>query len=582
MFILILFAFVAGIVTILSPCILPILPIVLSGSVTGGKIRPYGVIVGFIASFTFFTLFLSIIVKATGISASNVRLLSVFVLAVFGLTILIPRLQEIFEKLASRLTALAPKKQENEGFLGGILIGISLGLVWTPCVGPILASVLTIAAGAAVGGEAILITLAFSFGTSIPLLLITHGGRTLLAKVPWLVKNSGKIQKAFGVLMIATALGIFFNLDRKFQAYILTKFPAYGAGLTAFENNKFVLTQLDRLEKKSNEKKKGVERMIDFLDTDLGTAPELKPGGRWFNLPADRQIDSGLTMEELRGKVVLIDFWTYTCINCIRTLPYLKTWHYKYKDKGLVIIGVHTPEFEFEKDPQNVADAIKDFEITYPVMQDNDYATWNAYNNRYWPAKYLIDAEGKIYYTHFGEGAYNQTEKAIQTLLAKIDQDVSDTSIDNPDYSVSADTREAYLGYRRMEYLAPPQQVELFTPTQFKLPGTVPINTFAFDGVWRISDYYATPQLGSTLVLHFDAAQVFLVMKPKGPDAGQVNIIIDGNSAGREAGADVINGIVTVDSDRLYKLIKLDQQGKHILKLEFLDNHLELYAFTFG
>lgn len=316
--------------------------------------------------------------------------------------------------------------------------------------------------------------------------------------------------------------------------------------------------------------------MLDFLKSDLGTAPEFIPGGVWFN-------SKPLTMAELRGKVVLVDFWTYTCINCIRTLPYLKTWHDKYKDKGLVIVGVHTPEFAFEKDPKNVETAIRDFGITYPVMQDNNYATWEAYNNRYWPAKYLVDKDGKIYYTHFGEGAYDQTEKTIQTLLSQIGQDVSGDIINNPAYSISAKTRETYLGYQRIEFLSSPERVQPNKPASYTVPTNVPKNTFALDGTWTVGDEYAIPVKGSSLVLHFDAAQVFLVMRPKSPGTnGQIKITLDSKEITIQAGDDVKNEMVTVENDRLYKLIKLSQSGAHFLKLEFLDDNLELFAFTFG
>src|SRR3989344_9651039 len=368
------FAFLAGIVTILSPCILPVLPVVLSGGISGGKQRPLGIVAGFISSFTFFTLFLTSIVRATGVSPDALRSVSVVVIIAFGLSLLVPKLQAFIEQFLSRVSSLA-KRTERSDFAGGIFIGASLGLVWTPCVGPILASVISLALTGTVTTTAFFITLAYSIGTAIPMLAIVWGGRALLQKVPWLVASTGKIQKIFGLLMILTALAIATNLDRKFQTYILTTFPQYGVGLTKLEDNPIVKKQL-----------------VDMQTNDRQTAPELTAGGQWFN-------SEPLTLSQLKGKVVLVDFWTYTCINCIRTLPYLKNWYAKYKDKGFVIIGVHTPEFEFEKDASNVARAIADFGLEYPVMQDNDYATWRAYDNRYWAAKYLIDKEGKIRYT---------------------------------------------------------------------------------------------------------------------------------------------------------------------------------------
>lgn len=244
MILLVAFSFLAGIVTILSPCILPILPIVLSGSLTGGKFRPFGIVTGFIISFTFFTLALSMLVRLTGISADFLRLFSMVIIAGFGLSLLLPKFQVLMERLFTGLSNLTPKQSENSGFKGGILLGLSLGLVWTPCVGPIIASVITLAASSSVTASAFFIIIAYSIGTSIPMLAIIYGGRQLLSKVPWLTNNTVKIQKAFGVLMILTALAIFFNLDRKFQTYILDKFPNYGTRLTSLEDNQTVRDQL--------------------------------------------------------------------------------------------------------------------------------------------------------------------------------------------------------------------------------------------------------------------------------------------------------------------------------------------------
>lgn len=544
---LVLFAFLGGMVTILSPCILPILPIVLSGSVTGGRERPWGVITGFIASFTFFTLFLSMIVKATNVSADALRTISVVIIAGFGISLLIPAFQMITERLFSRLTRLVPQTGVTRSdFFGGLLIGASLGLLWTPCVGPILASIIALAATSQVTADTIVITAAYAVGTAIPLLAITYGGRSLLTKNPWLVTNTGRIQKAFGLLMIITALGIFFQVDRKFQAYILDRFPNYGAGLTKLEDTSSVRNALQQVQRKES--------------TMESNAPELILGGTWFN-------SEPLSIKSLRGQVVLVDFWTYTCINCIRTLPYLKAWHTKYSSKGLTIIGVHTPEFAFEKNPDNVARAIKDFGIEYPVMQDNDYATWNAYANRYWPAKYLVDKNGKIRYTHFGEGDYDETEKVIQELLGQTGP------IDNPQYHISARTPETYLGNWRIANIASPEEIVQDVATLYSIPPKLARNTFALGGTWTVGYEYAMPATGAKLVFRFDAADVFLVMRPKtGASSGRVRVTLDGDFVKE----------VNVDADKLYTLIELPIAGEHLLELEFLDTTLELYAFTFG
>ena len=487
MILLIIFAFLAGIITVLSPCILPILPIILTSSIGGvetGKRRPIGVVTGFILSFTFFTLFLSTIVRLSGIPAETLRFISVFVVAGFGLSLLIPQFQVFFEHLFSKLTGFVPNSKGKTGFSGGLLIGLSVGLLWTPCVGPILASVISLALTGTVTFDAFLITLSYSLGTAIPMFLIMMGGQNALRRVPWLLSNLGHIQKLFGVLMIVTAVGIFFNIDRKFQTFILDTFPQYGTGLTILEDNDVIRNALDETS--------GVEKMMtpgNNLNSGLllpkgRKAAEIIAGGNWYN-------SDGLTLAELKGKVVLIDFWTYSCINCQRTLPYLREWHQKYNDKGLVIIGVHSPEFEFEKNGKNVADAISDFQLSYPVVQDNDFLTWRAYNNRYWPAKYFIDKNGDIRYQHFGEGKYDESEKVIQELLKEAGStDISQT-IQNPTYEIDAKTRELYLGYERIEYLFSTETISKDSKRTYSKPAILGNNQFAFEGDWTIKKNFA-------------------------------------------------------------------------------------------
>ncbi len=249
MILLIAFAFLAGVITVLSPCILPILPIILTSSIGGvntGKSRPLGVVTGFILSFTFFTLFLSTIVRLSGIPAETLRFVSVIVVAGFGVSLLVPQFQVFVERLFSRLAVLMPNNQRKAGFSGGLLIGFSVGLLWTPCVGPILASVISLAITGTVTFDAFLITLAYSLGTAIPMFLIMLGGQNALRRVPWLLSNLGHIQKIFGILMILTAIGIFFNIDRKFQTFVLNTFPQYGTGLTTIEDNEIIRNQLNK------------------------------------------------------------------------------------------------------------------------------------------------------------------------------------------------------------------------------------------------------------------------------------------------------------------------------------------------
>lgn len=558
MVILVLFAFLAGVVTLLSPCILPILPIILSGSVIGGKKRPWGVVIGFILSFTFFTLFLATVVRVIGIPADSLRTFSIVVIFVFGLSLFLPVLRHVLERLLVRFSTFSPRLDQESGFWGGVLVGVSIGLVWTPCVGPILASVISLALTGTVTSSAVIITLAYATGTALPMLAIVYGGRNLLVKVPWLVNNTARIQQMFGLLMILTAVAIFFNYDRKFQAYVLDKFPNYGVGLTKIEDNPLVQQELDVGRDKEEDMGKP---LYNFLPNE-GRAPEIIPGGQWFNLPEDEQ---SLTMTGLRGKVVLIDFWTYTCINCIRTLPYLRSWHEKYADDGLVIIGVHAPEFEFEKSAENLAKAIQDFDLKYPIVQDNNFDTWNAYKNHYWPAKYLVDKQGNVRFHHFGEGEYDKTEELIQKLL-----DISG-EINNPRYKVQSRTPELYLGTARIAYFASNERWEKDKQVTYSFPMRLNLNRFAYEGDWTITEEYSQPQENARLKLRFQAKDVFLVMRPKNAN-GQVGVYLNDKKV----------DTITVDSDRLYELIKLDRPGDHVLMLEFLDSNLEIFAFTFG
>lgn len=574
MFLLIGFAFLAGIVTILSPCILPVLPIILTSTIGGqeiGKSRPLGVVIGFILSFTFFTLFLSTIVKLTGIPADFLRYFSIIVIVSFGISLLIPKFQVFLEKLFSRLAGFMPQSQNKKGFGGGLVIGFSLGLLWTPCVGPILASVISLAISGTVTFNAFLITLFYSLGTALPMFLIMLGGQNALRRVPWLLANTGKIQKAFGVLMILTAVGIFFNIDRRFQTYILSVFPNYGVGLTKFEENDNVTQQLKNINK-TEIKKEDMGKASSDLTPKGPKAPEIIPGGVWFN-------SSPLKLSDLHGKVVVIDFWTYSCINCQRTLPYLRAWYEKYKDKGLVIIGVHAPEFEFEKNEKNVGQAIKDFGLSYPIVQDNDFNTWRAYDNHYWPAKYVIDKDGYVRFKHFGEGSYDETEKVIQDLLKEAGSKNVSTEVSNPSYKTYSQTPESYLGYSRIEYLSSPEDITKDALGSYTVPESLDDNQFAYEGSWNVMQEYANPQKGAKLYLNFEAKEVFLVMRTKGTPA-KVRVYIDDKI--QYFGVDNKNGIVTIDQDRLYKLIYLPQPGRHILKLEFDDNNAELFAFTFG
>src|SRR3989338_4195563 len=402
MAILLFFAFLSGLVTILAPCIWPILPIVLSASATGGKKKPLGITLGILGSFGLFTLTIAYLVRLFPIDPEVFRYIAVFIIGALGIVMIVPALGSVLEGYVSRLSGrFSVKGNEQSGFFGGVVVGASLGIVWTPCAGPILGTIAALSATRSLNADIVLVTMVYLIGVGIPLFLFASGSRAMVTRSRILNKYTGQVQQIFGILMVLTAIAIYTGYDRTLQAKLLDTIPSYSQFLNDLEGSQTVRDELGRLKRKENVDQKETEVEMNFPRADrlpkLRKAPELVGIHQWLNSEPQ-------TLESLRGKVVLIDFWTYTCINCIRTLPHLKQWYETYKDDGFFIIGVHTPEFEFEKKTENVEMAIKQYGLTYPVAQDNNYSTWRAYDNHYWPAKYLIDAEGYIRYTHFGEG----------------------------------------------------------------------------------------------------------------------------------------------------------------------------------
>lgn len=595
MLLLLLFAFVSGLVTILAPCIWPLLPIILSSSIVQkGHARPLGITLGIMLSFAIFTLTISTIVMYFHFDPNILRLVAVVVIGFLGLTMVIPSLTTFTEVLINKISSLFSQKlssSQGSSFSGGLITGLSLGIVWSPCAGPILASIATLAATSQVSLHLVLITIAYVTGVGIPLFFFAYGGQQLIHNTKFISRYLGRVQQVFGVLMILTALAIYTNYDKTIQLKLLDLFPQYSQVLTQFENAKEVQQQLDILKGKTPTQSDDIR--IDSLLNKNYKAPEFTGITNWLNLSSSDLV--GLSLLDLRGRVVLVDFWTYTCINCIRTLPHVTSWYDKYRDQGFVVVGVHTPEFEFEKKTENVENAIKQYNIHYPVAQDNDYATWNAYKNRYWPAKYLIDADGNIRYVHFGEGKYEETEQAIQELLREAGNQVEGNTIDMPDETPKTRlSPETYLGSGRMQYYYPSGSVGNGQQT-FTLSDNLPENSFSFGGIWTITDEYAIAGKNAVITYNFTADKVFLVLRPgKGTNGtcspglvcsnpGQIKVFIDGKVVdSANAGEDTKDGIAIIDSDRLYNLIDLrGKTGNHTLRLEF-DEGIQAFAFTFG
>ncbi len=582
MVLLMLFALLAGAATALSPCVLPVLPAILGAGVGGGRRRPVGIVTGLVLAFTFATVALVYVIEALGLPDDLVRTLAIVTLLLFGVTLLIPGLGDRIEAFGSRI-APGPARVGGEGFGSGLLLGASLGLVYTPCAGPILAGVITVSAAQDFTAGKLAVAFAYALGSGVVLYGLMLGGRRLVDRVKparvW-------VQAATGAVMVVVALAMIADLDLKFQSAIASDLPSFLVNPSAgLEDSDAVSDDLAAVRGGDGASEGGAAEAAAGEELpDYGAAPDFAATQEWFNT-ADDEALSIADLTRGQGRVVLVDFWTYTCINCIRTLPYLTSWDEEYRDDGLTIVGVHAPEFPFERDAGNVADAIDEYGIEYPVVQDNEFGTWTAFGNQYWPAKYLIDAKGNVRYVHFGEGSYEETERAIRSLLAEAgDSDLGGEAQPEGGVEVADDgvrTPETYLGTARAQgWVRSPQ------PGRFDY-GTPPpldeldLNEFAYGGVWDVSPDAAVANGDSRIELSFQARRVFLVLgSPGGP--AQVEVLLDGEPiSGAAAGEDVRDGAATVGPQRLYRLVDLPEADRHTLELRF-DDGIEGYAFTFG
>ena len=410
------------------------------------------------------------------------------------------------------------------------------------------------------------------------MLAVIYGGRTLLQKVPWLFANTEKIQKAFGVVMIAVGMAMMLNIDRKFQTWVLVTFLSYGVGLTKIEEQPVVKAELECFSTNASpaEDEMGKPSFELLDDANYPVAPELDGGTVWVNSEPLR------LRTELKGKVVLIDFWTYSCINCIRTFPYLTKWYESYKDKGFVIIGVHAPEFEFEKKQANVIQAMKDFGITYPVVQDNEFKIWRAYKNQYWPAHYLVDKDGRVRYTHFGEGKYQETENKIRELLGETPKGVTNQLEGALTRQQSSET---YLGHLRADAYPLQLNVEPEVTKQYSYTGQLFEEAVVLNGMWNVQKEYVVAEgNNSTISLNFLAQKVHVVLSGKEDKEYPVKLLLDGQPIPKQYWTSDMNerGELVVNKARKYDVIDLGADyGRHTIDLQ-LPKGVEAYAFTFG
>jgi cytochrome c biogenesis protein CcdA/thiol-disulfide isomerase/thioredoxin len=533
-------AFLAGLITALSPCVLPVLPILLAGGATGR--RPYAIVLGLVGSFSVFTVVGASLLDALGLPADFLRNLALVLLFVLAATLLVPSLAGLLERPLLFLTRRRPR---TEG--GGVLLGASLGLVFVPCAGPVLAAVTALSATGEDGFDTFLVAFVYALGAAGPMLAIAVGGQRLTRALGLVRRHAEGTRRVAGALIAATALAIVLGADQR----LATTVPGYTA---AFQDK----VERSNTAKRELRKLRGTGEALPIVSSGRSSvAPEIRGITEWIN-------SEPLTIRELRGKVVLIDFWTYSCINCLRTLPHLKAWDRAYRKDGLVIIGVHAPEFAFERVPGNVRTAVRKLGIEYAVALDNDYDTWTAYANQYWPAKYLIDRTGRVRFFHFGEGEYDHTETEIRRYLGE--KGAAKTKVADPTPTGPL-TPESYLGYERLDRTAARIAVNQESTYRFPQRQLAP-DELAFAGRIRVEPERIVTGPGARLRLQFRARKVHLVLG----GSGAVSVLLDGR----------VQRTASVGGEpRLYTLLSLDRFREGLLELRFTPG-LEAYAFTFG
>jgi cytochrome c biogenesis protein CcdA/thiol-disulfide isomerase/thioredoxin len=602
--ILFLLAYLGGILTIVSPCILPVLPFVFARADRPFLRNGLPMLIGMALTFALVATLASVAGGWAVAANQYARFAAVALLAVFGVALLFPSLAE---RITAPLVTLGAKLSDsasdaNNGTRGNVgsslLLGVATGLLWAPCAGPILGLILTGAAlqGASVGTSLLLAAYAAGAATSLALALLVGGKlfaamKRSLGVGEWVRRGLGAlVLLAVGAIALGLDTGILTQVSlagtNRNEQGLLDKFrAASGTAMTKTDTAANTMMMSD----KSNATKAAVkaepDAMADMLPVE-GTLPSLDGAVEWLNSPP-------LTAEALKGKVVLVDFWTYSCINCLRALPYVRAWAEKYKDQGLVVIGVHAPEFAFEKIIGNVKKAVNDLKVDYPVAIDNNYKIWRAFNNHYWPAHYFIDAEGRIRHHHFGEGDYDNSERIIQLLLSQAGHKLKSADIVNVSATgaeAAADMNrvkspETYLGYERAEnFVSPGGAVRDMRHTY--QASVDELNAWGLKGDWTIADERASLDApGGGIVYRFHARDLHLVLGP-GSDGKPVRfrVTIDGKPPGNDHGMDTdADGNGTVTGERLYQLIR--QKGDvadHTFAIEFLDPGVRAYAFTFG
>lgn len=585
-------AYLGGVLTILSPCILPVLPFVFARAGQPFLKSTLPMLFGMAMTFAIVAT-LAAVGGGWAVHANEYgRYLAIALLAVFGVTLISPRVAEILARpivrFGNRILNATGGSRSVPSAGSSLLLGIATGMLWAPCAGPILGLVLTGAALQGANIQTTLLLLAYSAGAGTSLAVALLIGGRVFARMKQSLSSSERIRQGLGIAVLAGVGAIALGLDTGFLAR-----------LSYASTSRFEQAVLDRLNTDPSDAAGTLVASNDIMPAAAdarrtfrsnlpveGRFPSLDGAVEWLNSPP-------LTTEQLRGKVVLVDFWTYSCINCIRTVPYTRAWAEKYKDQGLVVIGVHSPEFAFEKKIDNVKGAIKDFKIGYPVAIDNNFKIWRAFENNYWPAAYFIDAKGQIRYHHFGEGNYEESEKVIQELLAEAGSQKTESTPVTPDASgaeAAPDLRnirsgETYIGYSQAANFASPEGLSAGASRDYSM-GKLGLNEWGLTGNWTVGPEQATlNQPGGGIAYKFSARDLHLVLGP-GADGKPVRfqVKIDGKAPGESHGTDTdAEGNGTVTETRLYQLVR--QAGdvrERTFEVRFLDPSVEAFAFTFG
>jgi cytochrome c biogenesis protein CcdA/thiol-disulfide isomerase/thioredoxin len=611
-------AYLGGILTILSPCILPVLPFVFARSDRPFLKSGLPLLAGMAATFALVAS-LATVGGNWAVRANQVgRIAALVLFGIFGLTLLFSSLAERLSRPLVRLGGrLSSEGDRNPGAASSFVLGIATGLLWTPCAGPILGLILTGAAVSGANAHTTILLLVYAAGAATSLALAVLAGGRVFAAMKRSLGAEEWIRRILGVAVLAGVAMVALGLDRG----VLTRLSL--ASTSALEDrfvarvnpqdqpNQQAQTDSNRMMMAKTEPNQAMMAKTDpnamMAKTDSGSgganAMMMSAGGGANTIPASLPGFTGasawinsppLTPESLRGKVVVVDFWTYSCINCLRSLPYIESWYEKYKDSGLVVIGVHTPEFPFEKDESNVRKAVSDFKIQYPVAMDNDYQIWNRFNNRFWPAHYFIDATGRVRYHYFGEGHYDESEGWIRSLLEERNrQPVPSSSLAiaasgvqaAPDLDV-VKSPETYIGYERARHFASPGGVSEDDPEVYKAPASLDLNDWALTGKWSDGPQTATLlSANGGIVYRFHARDLHLVLGPAADGKPiRFRVTLDGKAPGADHGLDTdSNGYGVVTGSRLYQLIR--QQGDihdRAFRIEFLSPGVQAFAFTFG